>query len=219
MAKTGATRVFEEGAWVALFALTYFGFGILGIVFYFDPEHVATFWPASGVFLAGLLLSRFGLWPVLVLAAIGAHVAFDVLVSGKAVGTSLFFTSADVVEACTGAFLLRRVLGMSGTLSQLKEVLGLAAVAGVCSTALGAAVGAAAVITVYPKATYWSVWQVWWFADALGVLVVAPAILTWAGVTRRSLQTLSARQMFEVSTLFISMLVVAQLVFGATSAP
>jgi signal transduction histidine kinase/CheY-like chemotaxis protein len=135
------------------------------------------------------------------------------------VGTSLFFTSADVVEACTGAFLLRWVLGMSGALSQLKEVLGLAAVAGGCSTALGAAVGAAAVITVYPKATYWSVWQVWWFADALGVLVVAPAILTWAGVTRRSLQTLSARQMFEVSTLFISMLVVAQLVFGATSAP
>ena len=144
---------------------------------------------------------------------------FDVLVSGKAVGTSLFFTSADVVEACTGAFLLRRVLGMSGTLSQLKEVLGLAVVAGVCSTALGAAVGAAAVVTVYPKASYWSVWQVWWFADALGVLVVAPAILTWAGATRRSFQAWSARQMVEVSALFVAMLVVAQLVFGATSAP
>src|SRR5215475_12263671 len=156
MAKTGATRVFEEGAWVALFALAYFGAGILGISFYFDPEHVATFWPASGVFLAGLLLSPYRLWPVLVLAAIGAHVAFDVLVSGKAVSTSIFFTSADVVEACTGAFLLRRVLGMSGTLSQLKEVLGLAVVAGVCSTAIGAAVGAAAVVTVFPKASYWS---------------------------------------------------------------
>jgi signal transduction histidine kinase/CheY-like chemotaxis protein len=219
MAKGGATRVFKESAWVSLFALTYFGAGILGLVFYFEPQHVATFWPASGVFLAGLLLSRFGLWPVLVLAAIGAHVAFDLLVSGKAMGTSLFFTSADVVEACTGAFLLRRILGMSGTLSQLKEVLGLAVVAGVCSTALGAAVGAAAVVTVYPKAVYGSVWQVWWFADALGVLVVAPAILTWAGVTRRSLQAVSARQMFEISALFISMLVVAQLVFGATSAP
>ena len=76
MAKTGATRVFEQGAWVALFALTYFGAGILGIVFYFQPEHVATFWPASGVFLAALLLSPFRLWPILVLVAIGAHVAF-----------------------------------------------------------------------------------------------------------------------------------------------
>jgi integral membrane sensor domain MASE1 len=152
MAKTGAMPHFTQIAWVVLFALTYFGAGILGIFFYFDPEHVATFWPASGVFLAGLLLSRFGLWPVLVLAAIAAHVGFDMLVSGKAVGTSLFFSSADVVEACTGAFLLRRVLGMSGTLSQLKEVLGLAVVAGICSTALGAAVGAAAVVTVFPKA-------------------------------------------------------------------
>ena len=217
--KTGAARVLEQGAWVALFALAYFGAGIIGNIFYFEPERVATFWPASGIFLAGLLLSRFRLWPVLVLAAIVAHVAFDTLVSHKAVATSLFFTSADVVEACTGAFLLRHFLSMSGTLSQLKEILNLAVVAGVCSTALGAAVGAAAVVTVFPKAAYWSVWQVWWFADALGVLVVAPAILTWAGVTRRWIQTMSTRQMLEVSALFVAMLVVAQLVFGAASAP
>jgi signal transduction histidine kinase/CheY-like chemotaxis protein len=218
MATTGATRVLRQGAGVALFALTYFGAGILGIYFYFQPERVATFWPASGVFLAVLLLNPFRLWPVFVVAAIGAHAAFDVLMSGKAVGTSLFFTSADVVEACVGAFVLRRVLGASGTLSQLKEVLGLAVV-GVCSTALGAAVGAAAVVTVFPKASYWSVWQVWWFADALGVLVVAPAILTWAAVTRRSLHAWTTRQVFEVSALFIAMLVMSQLVFGASSAP
>src|SRR5262245_61409869 len=105
MAKAGATQVFKQGAWVALFALTYFGAGILGIYFYFQPERVATFWPASGVFLAALLLSPYYLWLILVLVAIGAHVSFDVLVSGKAVWTSLFFTSADVVEACVGAFL------------------------------------------------------------------------------------------------------------------
>jgi signal transduction histidine kinase/CheY-like chemotaxis protein len=219
MAKTGATRVFKQGAGVVLFAVTYFGAGILGILFYFQPERVATFWPASGVFLAALLLNPFRLWPIFVLVAIGAHVAFDVLVSGKAAGTSLFFTSADVVEACIGAFVLRRVFGMSGKLSQLKEVLGLAVVAGVCSTALGAAVGAAAVVTVFPKASYWSVWQVWWFADALGVLVAAPAILTWAGATRRFFQAWSARQMVEVSALFVAMLVVSQLVFGAASTP
>ena len=116
MAKPGATRVLEQGAWVVLFGLSYFGAGILGNIFYFEPERVATFWPASGVFLAGLLLSSYRQWPVLVLAAVVAHVAFDTLVSHKAVTTSLFFTSADVVEACAGAFLLGRVLGMSGTL-------------------------------------------------------------------------------------------------------
>jgi signal transduction histidine kinase/CheY-like chemotaxis protein len=219
MANTGARRVFQPGAFVALFALAYFGAGILGNIFYFEPEKVATLWPASGLFLAVLLLSRFRLWPALVLAAIVAHIAVDVLVSSKAVWTSIFFTSADVVEACTGAFLLRRVLAMSGTFSQLKEVLGLAVVAGLCSTALGALVGAAAVVTVYPKASYWSVWQVWWFADALGVLVVAPAILTWAGVTRQSFQAPSARRIVEVSVLFVAMLLVAQLVFGAAPAP
>jgi signal transduction histidine kinase/CheY-like chemotaxis protein len=219
MVHTGATRVFQQGAVVGLFALGYFGAGILGNIFYFQPEKVATFWPASGLFLAVLLLSRFRMWPILVLAAIVSHVAVDVLMSGKAVGTSIFFTSADVVEACTGAFLLRCFLGMSGTLSQLKEVLGLAVVAGVCSTALGAAVGAAAVVTVYPKASYWSAWQMWWFADALGVLVAAPAILTWVGVTRQSFQSLSARRIVEVSVLFVAMLVMAQLVFGAAPAP
>ncbi len=219
MAHTAATRVFQQGVLVGLFALAYFGAGILGNIFYFQPEKVATFWPASGVFLAVLLLSRFRMWPALVFGAIVAHVVVDVLMSSKAVWTSIFFTSADVVEACTGALLLRRFLAIPGTFSQLKEVLGLALVAGVCSTALGAAVGAAAVVTVFPKATYWAVWQVWWFADALGVLVVAPAILTWVGVTRQMFQALSARRIAEISVLFAAMLVTAQLVFGAAPAP
>jgi integral membrane sensor domain MASE1 len=193
MARTGALPFFLQAAWVILFALAYFGAGILGIFFYFQPERVATFWPASGIFLSALLLNPIGRWPIYVLAAVGAHVAFDVLISGKAVPTSLFFTSADVVEACIGAFVLRYGLGMAGSLTQLKEVLSLAVIAGVCSTALGAAVGAAAVVTVFPKAAYGSVWQVWWFADALGVLVVAPAILTWAGITRRSQQAWTAQ--------------------------
>jgi hypothetical protein len=60
--------------------------------------------------LAGLLLSRYRLWPVLMPAATVAHVAFDTLVSHKAVATSLFLTSAGDVEACTGAHLLHRVL-------------------------------------------------------------------------------------------------------------
>jgi signal transduction histidine kinase/CheY-like chemotaxis protein len=219
MAKARATRVCQQGVVVTLFALVYFGAGILGNVFYFEPETVASFWPASGLFLAVLLLNRFSMWPILVLAAIVSHVVWDVLLYHKAVQTSLAFTSADVLEACIGAFLLRRFLAMSGTCSQLKQLLGLAVVAGLCSTALGAVVGATAVVTVYPKASYWAVWQVWWFADALGVLVVAPAILTWAGVTRQSFQAPSARRIVEASVLFVAMLVGSQLVFGAASAP
>jgi signal transduction histidine kinase/DNA-binding response OmpR family regulator len=219
IATPAGPRVFQQGAFVGLFALAYFGAGILGNIFYFEPENVATFWPASGILLAVLLLSRFRMWAILVFAAVVTQIAWDVLVYSRAVGISLIFAAANVLEACGGAFLLRRGLGMSGTFSQLKEVQGLAVVAGLCTTALGALVGAAAVVTVYPNTSYWSVWQVWWFADALGVLVVAPAILTWAGVTRQSFQASSPRRMVEVSVLFLAMLVAAQLVFGAAAAP
>jgi signal transduction histidine kinase/DNA-binding response OmpR family regulator len=51
------------------------------------------------------------------------------------------------------------------------------------------------------------------------VLVVAPAILTWAGMMRHPLQAWGTRQIVEVSVLFVAMLVVAQFVFGAPSAP
>lgn len=141
MATGAAARVCRQGAFDGLFALAYFGAGILGNIFYFEPENVATFWPASGILLAVLLLSRFRTWAILVLAAAVTQVAWDVLVYSRAVGISLIFTAANVLEACTGAFLLRRGLGMSGTFSQLKEVQGLAAVAGLCTTALGALAG------------------------------------------------------------------------------
>jgi hypothetical protein len=42
MANAGATRVFQQGAFVALFALVYFGAGTVGNIFYFEPENVAT---------------------------------------------------------------------------------------------------------------------------------------------------------------------------------
>jgi serine phosphatase RsbU (regulator of sigma subunit) len=160
------------------------------------------------------------MWSVLMLAAYLSHSAFHALrfPEGESVWAFLVFPFPGLLESCTGAFLLRRCLAMSGTLSQLKELLGLAVVAGLCSTALGAVVGAAIVVTQYPTGSYWSVWQVFWFGDALGILVVAPVVLTWAGVTRQSCQAPSARRLVEVSVLFVAMLVVAQFVFGAASA-
>jgi hypothetical protein len=113
MANTRATRVFQQGILVALFALAYCGAGLLVHVFYFEPANVATFCPASGLFLAVLLLSRFRMWPVLGLAAIVSQVSWHVLVYSRAMGTTLGFASTNVLEARIGVFLLRRFPAMS----------------------------------------------------------------------------------------------------------
>jgi integral membrane sensor domain MASE1 len=139
----------------------------------------ATFWPPAGILLAALVLVRYGAWPVALLAACVANLASDVLLHEKSVPVSLGFFLANCGEACIGAWLLRRFVGVPFRLARIEEVLGLAGLSALLSTVFGASLGAAVVKFAFNH-SYWPVWQLWWISDSLGVLIVAPVIFTWA---------------------------------------
>jgi signal transduction histidine kinase/DNA-binding response OmpR family regulator len=143
------------------------------------PLAFATFWPPSGVFLAALLLSEARRWPRIALTVLPANLAFDLL-RGQAVLVSIAFWAGNSLEALTGAWLLRRVVGLPLTFTALKEVIGLGTLAAAGATTLSATVGAAAAVLGGGADSYWAAWQVWWVSDVLGVVLIAPVILTWA---------------------------------------
>ncbi|TMA31028.1 MAG: hypothetical protein E6J79_20680, partial [Deltaproteobacteria bacterium] len=88
------------------------------------------------------------------------------------------YWAGNSLEALAGAWLLRRLVGVPVTLGRLKEVVGLATLSALGSTALGATVGAAVTMLAH-GGHFWPAWQVWWVGDAVGILLVAPVILTW----------------------------------------
>jgi PAS domain S-box-containing protein len=86
-------------------------------------------------------------------------------------------------------FSLGRLGGFDTSLNRVRDVLGLIVFGAVLGAAVSATNGVAtlALGAVIPWSAYGSVWWVWWVGDAMGILVFAPLILSWAAQPRPAL--------------------------------
>jgi integral membrane sensor domain MASE1 len=173
-------RALRYLAGVLVLAAIYLGAAKLG--FTLDSadsaaEQVTVVWPPTGISLACLLVFGFRLWPGVALGAFLANATSHepmLVACGIAVGNTL--------EAVLGAWLLRRVVGFRNPLERLKDVLGLVVLAAGVSTTVSATIGAACLCLggLQPDSAFGTLWWTWWLGDAMGDLVMAPVLLTWA---------------------------------------
>ena len=139
-----------------------------------------SFWLPAGLFLAVLLLSRIRDWPWLALAVLPANYLFDILHDPKPnMAAIFFFYGANVTQAMTGAWLIRRFVTERPTLATLKEFVGLVGFAAILSTMLGAVIGAATLVHFGLSQSFEQSWKVWWGSTMMAILVLTPFILTW----------------------------------------
>lgn len=188
----------------------------LGNRFNFEPESVATLWPASGLLIATLLSCRYRQWLVVIAAVFCSGYISDVVLCERSMALSFMFTSAELVEGVLGAWLVQRAFGRKFDIQNFRQVIGLLLLAGFFATAVGAVVGTAGVLIAYDGMEFWRVWQVWWFADLLGVIVVAPLLLAISGLRLTSLHFVRRGDIFELVGLFILLLASLKVVFGTT---
>ncbi len=196
---------------LGLFVLLY-GVSIpLGMRLHPPDAHFSAMWPPSGVLLTALLLSRFRHWPALLLVAVlmrtFAH-APELLprLSG------FILSAGGALEALAGAFLLRRYAGFRPSLERVRDVLALLGLAAMLSTLLGATpvVTALAFLGRLSWADWESQWRVFWVGDAMGVLLVAPVLLTWS---TRGLEGWSRARQVELAALLGALVLAVHLVF------
>jgi signal transduction histidine kinase len=186
---------------LALFALVHGTITWLGLYFAAQKAHVSAVWPSSGVALTALLLSRARHWPALVLVAIAVEVA--VYYPGHLpLPYTVAICTGNSLEALTGAWLLRRHAGFRPSLERVRDVLALGGLAVMLSTLVGAT--PTALLLVLHGKIAWpdlgSHWRVFWMSDAMGVLLVAPLLLTWA---TRGLEGWSRARLLELATLLL----------------
>ena len=171
----------------ACFGVAYFLLAIVGHSLSPHPKLFVSCWLPSGLYVAALLLSPTRAWPVLILAACAGNLGFD-LANGQRLPVSLAFCCGNSLEALTGAWLVRRFVAHCPTLNSLKEVLGLTAFSAVLSTTLSATIGAVTLTRLAGDAAWVKTWGLWWSGDAVGVLLIAPLVLGWAGAFRQPFQ-------------------------------
>jgi len=193
---------------VILVAALYFAAARVGLLAAVAQKVVSSAWPPAGFALAVLVLFGPRLWPGVALGALLLNATSGVSLwgaAGIAVGNTL--------EAVLGAWLLRGARGFEPELERLRDVLALA----------GAAVAASVASATIGVASLWAsgaiagsavarLWPVWWSGDAMGILLLAPFLFTWAEAVRRP-PPWTWRKTVEAVALGLALVLLTSLVF------
>src|SRR3954454_17767627 len=172
------TRHGSAGVYVAavgLLAVAYYLAGKIGLELAYLDGAVAALWPPAGLGLAVLFLGGVRLWPGIVIG--------DLLLGDFSTpfATVVAQTAGNTLALVVAALALRRLTGGRGELERVADVVALLA----CALLAAVISGAAGPLSlrfgeVIEPDELGHVLRTWILGDASGVLVVAPALLTWA---------------------------------------
>jgi PAS domain S-box-containing protein len=180
--------------------------GEAGLEVPYTSGNVSPLWPPAGVALAAMLLVGYRIWPAVALAAFAVNF-FTRIPHLTALGIAI----ANTVGPLCGAWLLRRLPGFQPSVTRLRDVLGLGILGGFCGTAVSATIGATVLFITGVNAWFGfgSMWRMWWLGDAMGVLIMAPLVLTFTGM----ISTREIRRLFELALLVVGAVGCALLIF------
>ncbi len=177
-----------------LLPILYYVSARIAVILSVMPEGIAILWPPNGVLLAYFI--RFGprtFVPFSVLAVL-AEVAVDV--PKYRVSDALLFGVINVGEVTIASLLLARAK-FNPRFSQIGDLTKFVFAAPVTAAFVGAVFGAF-VFSRLPESdtVYLQFLRIWWFGDALGLMIVTPLLLiawNYEGGLRRPLATLRPR--------------------------
>src|SRR3954462_5243262 len=188
---------------VGLVAAAYYIAGKIGLELAYLDGAVAALWPPAGLGLAALFLFGVRLWPGVVIG--------DLLLGDFSTpfATVLAQTAGNTIALVVAALALRRLTAGRGDLARVFDVLALVACA-VLAAVISGAVGPLALRLgdVITAGEFPSVVRTWILGDAAGVLVVAPALLTWITLGSRGLRR---RDLLEAAAVAVALVVLAEL--------
>ncbi|MCP3019883.1 MASE1 domain-containing protein [Cupriavidus basilensis] len=191
-------------------ALAYYAGAKLGLAYAVVGGAVSLVWPASGIALVALLVLGFAVAPGIAIGSMLANMSVGVPLPVAAV-IGLGATAATL----TATLLLKRAAQFQITLDRIKDVLAFVILAATVSTAVSALIGATALLAggLVSVTEYGTAVLKWWLGDMMGVLVVAPPLLSLLSYPS---PVRSARQAVEACGLTIAVFWVSYVIFGAT---
>jgi PAS domain S-box-containing protein len=136
-------------------------------------ENITPLWPPTGIALVGFLLYGRRLWPAVTIAAF----AVNLPISASAVAAAVTAVGNTLAPVAAATFLRR--VGFRSQLDRLRDAIAIV-FAALGSTLVSATIGATTLFVsgAITADQFPGAWSVWWAGDAMGILVVAPFLLT-----------------------------------------
>lgn len=160
----------------------YYAVGLWGVVFTPNSHGIPLVWPATGVGLSFVYLYGYRLLPALALAT--GLVLWRLSGQMMQVSEALGVVFATLLGVGLGAYALRS-LGFSARFERLRDVALLFVIGGLSASGLAAAAGAWGMAVNMDELRFTETWWLCWVADLMGLMLVAPVLITWYGATLR----------------------------------
>ncbi len=135
---------------------------------------VTPIWPPTGIALVAILVFGRRVWPAVFLAALAVNLPIGPSPSGAA-----FIAAGNTLAPLTAAAFLKRA-GFRIELDRLRDAAAIIVLGALVAMTISASVGTSVLVLsgTVPTDSFWSTWAVWWTGDAMGVLLVAPFLLS-----------------------------------------
>lgn len=209
---------FLYGAQLVLLAFLICVTGNLGLAITPVDGLITLVWLPSGIALGALLIFGIRLWPGVVLGLLLGALAAPSW-AALPLPTVLVIVLGNTLEAAAGAMLLKRYFAFSLQLESVEDVLALSAVGVIAAPILGALIGTIAL--ALGSAITWNELPrlafLWWIGDAMGILLIVPALLTWATIRQRWQGKLLFEAAVMTALLVILNIAIFQKWFGSAS--
>jgi len=192
---------------LAAVAIVYWAAARLSLNLALVHGQVTPIWPPTGIALVTFLILGRRMWPAIALGAFVVNLPLGPSPLGAAV-----IAGGNTLAPLVSAELLRRV-GFRRQLDRMRDAVAIVVLGGLVGMTVSATVGSA-VLTLsgaVPMDSFAATWAVWWAGDAMGVLLVAPMLLSL--VPRPGLRHLGWRGSVEMTVLLAGIGVVTYFLF------
>jgi signal transduction histidine kinase len=155
-------------------ALSYWFAASLSLHLALVHGQVTPIWPPTGIALVAILVFGRRVWPAVFFAALAVNLPI-----GPSPLGAVFIAAGNTLAPLVAAELLMRA-GFRIELDRLRDAAAIIVLAALMAMTISATVGTSVLVLSgsVPAGSFWSTWAVWWAGDAMGVLLVAPFILS-----------------------------------------
>jgi diguanylate cyclase (GGDEF)-like protein len=190
-------------------AIIYYLAARLGLRFAYVNSSVTTIWPPAGIALAAFVLLGYRVWPAILLAAFLANYT-----TAGVVLPSLGIAVGNTLEGLLAAYLVNRFARGGRVFDRVRDIFRFTLFAALASTTVSASIGVAALVLGGLSSWHEAprVWLTWWLGDAVGDIVIAPALIIWVGV--RPVPAWTRAQLIEGLLLLFVTIGVTYALFG-----
>lgn len=204
-------RIFTRAYFSKLFIfwLLYFVSAKIGLTLDAVSGFATPVWIPTGISLALILLYGYKYWPGIFLAALLVNYS-----TGAPPLGAFLIALGNTLESIVGSYLIKKVVDPSDIGKTLKGNTALVICGAVVGPLISASIGVTSlkltgVITQYSQLLPTLI--AWWIGDALGALVITPAVIAWSEKTYAKIT--NYYKILELALLFSSLIFLCLVIF------